>query len=186
MHDIHRAIGLPGSDLIAHLLGEDRDTGHDDALSAAHDTLYAGYFERLPRLRGADRLLRALHAQGWRVVLVTSAGGVELDALTKAIDADDAITATASADDVEAGKPAPDPIHHALGLAGAVAERSVFVGDSVWDMKAGRRAGVTCAGLLSGGIPKLDLESAGAGRVYRDPAHLLDDLEHSPFAAPRT
>ncbi|MFF4579897.1 HAD family hydrolase [Streptomyces sp. NPDC001389] len=182
MHAVHRAIGLPGGDLIAHLLGEDRDRGQDDALSAAHDTLYATYFQRLPRLPGAEELLRTLHRQGWRVVLVTSAGGNELEALTAAIGADDAITATASADDVEEGKPAPDPIQHALDLCGAAARHSVFVGDSVWDMKAATRAGVTCLGLLCGGLPRADLEDAGATAVYRDPAHLLEDLDASAFA----
>ncbi|MGW0898102.1 HAD family hydrolase [Streptomyces goshikiensis] len=181
MHAVHRAIGLPAEDLLSHLLGEERDTGGDGALSTAHDTLYATYFERLPRLRAADDLLRTLSRRGWRVVLVTSAGGGELDALRKAIGADDALTATASADDVERGKPAPDPVHHALELADAPAYGSVFVGDSVWDMKAGTRAGVRCVGLLSGGIPRPDLEAAGAGSVYRDPADLLEHLDASPF-----
>ncbi|MFD4135940.1 HAD family hydrolase [Streptomyces goshikiensis] len=181
MHAVHRAIGLPAEDLLSHLLGEERDTGGDGALSTAHDTLYATYFERLPRLRAADDLLRTLSRRGWRVVLVTSAGGGELDALRKAIGADDALTATASADDVERGKPAPDPVHHALELADAPAHGSVFVGDSVWDMEAGTRAGVRCVGLLSGGIPRHDLEAAGAGSVYRDPADLLEHLDASPF-----
>ncbi|KOY54925.1 MULTISPECIES: HAD family hydrolase [unclassified Streptomyces] len=181
MHAIHRAIGLPGEDLLAHLLGEGRDRSEDAALSAAHDTLYGTYFDRLPRLDAADELLRTLDRRGWRVVLVTSAGSAELDALRRAVDADDAITATASSDDVEQGKPAPDPVHHALELAGAPAHRSVFVGDTVWDMKAGTRAEVTCVGLLCGGIPRLDLEEAGARAVYRDPSDLLDRLDQSPF-----
>ncbi|MER8092404.1 HAD family hydrolase [Streptomyces goshikiensis] len=181
MHAIHRALGLPGEDLLSHLLGEERDTGGDGALSAAHDTLYATYFERLPRLRSADELLRTLSRRGWRVVLVTSAGGGELDALRRAIGADDALTATASADDVERGKPAPDPVHHALELADAPAHGSVFVGDSVWDMKAATRAGVRPVGFLSGGIPRHGLEAAGAGPVYRDPADLLEHLDTSPF-----
>ncbi|MEU3726601.1 HAD family hydrolase [Streptomyces sp. NPDC031705] len=182
MHDIHRAIGLPGEDLLAHLLGEDRDKDGDEALSAAHETLYATYFDRLPPLDSAARLLRELHRRGWRVVLVTSAKDAELDALRRAVDAEDAITATASSDDVSEGKPAPDPVRHALGLADAPARGSVFVGDTVWDMKAAARAGVACVGLLCGGIPRADLEEAGARAVYRHPADLLARLDHSPFA----
>ncbi|MFI9741928.1 HAD family hydrolase [Streptomyces sp. NPDC052494] len=181
MHDIHRAIGLPGEDLLDHLLGADRDKDRDDALSAAHDTLYGTYFDRLPPLDSAAELLRELHRRGWRVVLVTSAQDHELDALRRAVDADDAITATASSDDVSEGKPAPDPVHHALGLADAPARAAVLVGDTVWDMKAGTRAGVTCVGLLCGGIPRADLEEAGARSVYRNPADLLAHLDQSPF-----
>ncbi|MCJ0869710.1 HAD family hydrolase [Streptomyces sp. AP-93] len=183
MHDIHRAVGLPGEDLLDHLLEDDRDRGGDELLSAAHDTLYATYFDRLPALDSAADLLRTLSAAGWKVVLVTSAKDRELDALRRAIGADDAVTDTATSDDVEQGKPAPDPLHHALELAGATPERAVFVGDTVWDMKAAVRAGVTGIGLLCGGIPRGDLEEAGAAAAYRDPADLLADLADSPFSA---
>ncbi|CAM5302857.1 haloacid dehalogenase [Streptomyces avidinii] len=182
-HDIHRAIGLPGEDLLAHLLGDRRDRSEDETLSAAHDTLYATYFDRLPSLDAAAGLLRELARRDWRVVLVTSAKEAELGALRRAVDADDAIAETASSDDVEEGKPAPDPVLHALGLVGATARGSVFVGDTVWDMRAGVRADVACVGLLSGGIPRADLEEAGARAVYRHPADLLAHLDDSPFAA---
>lgn len=181
-HAIHRAIGLPGGQLIDHLLGEERDRSADEDLSTAHDTLYGTYFERLTAFDGAADLLRALAGDGWKVVLVTSAKDRELEALRRAVDADDAITATATSDDVDEGKPAPDPIHHALSLVDVPADRAVFVGDSVWDMRAAARAGVARAGLLCGGIPRADLDDAGAAAVYADPADLLAHLPDSPFA----
>ncbi|MEV7690712.1 HAD family hydrolase [Streptomyces bungoensis] len=181
MHAVHRAVGLGSDDLIAHLLGEDRDRDQDAALSDAHKALYGQYFDRLPALPGAAELLRRLHGDGWTVVLATSASGAELGALRRAIGADDAIAATASADDVERGKPAPEPVEHALELAGAPASRAVFVGDTVWDMRAGSKAGVRCLGVLCGGIPRADLEEAGAQAVYADPADLLASLAESPL-----
>ncbi|WP_372236725.1 hypothetical protein [Streptomyces sp. MNU77] len=39
--------------------------------------------------------------------------------------------------------------------------------------------------LLSGGIPRADLERAGAEAVYRDVVDLLDHLDDSPRAGPR-
>ncbi|MFC9061322.1 HAD family hydrolase [Streptomyces sp. NPDC057074] len=182
MHALHRAVGLPSSDLVGRLLGEDRDRDRDAELSAAHKALYGQYFDRLPALPDAGKLLRRLAGDGWTVVLATSAGGPELGALRRAIDADDAITATASADDVEEGKPSPEPVEHALELAGVPAERAVFVGDTVWDMRAGSRAGVRCVAVLCGGLPRADLEEAGADAVYADPAELLASLDRSPLA----
>ncbi|MFE0451256.1 HAD family hydrolase [Streptomyces sp. NPDC058914] len=182
MHAVHRAIGLASTDLIGHLLGDDRDKDGDDGLSDAHKALYGQFFDRLTALRDAGALLKRLHGDGWAVVLATSASGAELSALRRALDADEAIAATASADDVEQGKPAPEPVEHALELVGVPAERAVFVGDSVWDMRAGRRAGVRCVGVLCGGIPRADLEEAGAQAVYADPADLLASLEDSPLA----
>ncbi|MER6611932.1 HAD family hydrolase [Streptomyces xantholiticus] len=182
MHDIHRSVGLPGQDLVAHLLGDDRDTDQDATVDAAHKTLYATYFDRLPAFDQAGELLRALAAEGWRVVLATSAGGSELAALRRAIDADDAISTTSSADDVAEGKPAPDPVEQALALADVPAENAVFVGDTVWDMQAASRAGVRAVGLLCGGIPRTALEAAGAADVFDDPADLLARIATGPFA----
>ncbi|MEU1089291.1 HAD family hydrolase [Streptomyces sp. NPDC005892] len=184
MHDIHRAVGLGGGDLIAGLLGDQRRAEEDDRISAAHTTLYATYFDRLPAFVGAADLLRELSGRGWHVVLATSATGAELDALRRALDADDVIRATASADDTTEGKPAPDPVEHAMGLVGSTAETSVFVGDTVWDMRAATRAGVTAIGVLSGGIAREDLVEAGAAGVYSDVADLLNRLGRSPFALP--
>ncbi|MFE9450920.1 HAD family hydrolase [Streptomyces sp. NPDC006739] len=182
MHAVHRAVGLGSTDLIAHLLGDDRDQDRDTELSDAHKALYGQYFDRLPALPEAGELLRRLHRDGWTVVLATSASGAELGALRRAIDADEAIAATASADDVTEGKPAPEPVEHALELAGVPASRAVFVGDTVWDMRAGSGAGVRCVGVRCGGIPPADLREAGAEAVYDDPAHLLASLADSPLA----
>ncbi|MER7912216.1 MULTISPECIES: HAD family hydrolase [unclassified Streptomyces] len=183
LHAVHRSIGLPGGRLLDHLLGQDRDRSDDERLSTAHDTLYGTYFERLQAFDGAADLLRKLAGDGWKVVLVTSARSRELSALRRAIDADDALTDTATSDDVDEGKPAPDPVEHALSLVDVPADRAVFVGDSVWDMKAATRAGVTVVGVLCGGIPEADLTGAGAAAVYDGPADLLARLDTSPFAS---
>ncbi|MFH9294845.1 HAD family hydrolase [Streptomyces sp. NPDC017520] len=181
MPEIHRAVGLGSGDLIERLLGPDRDAGQDAAISSAHTVLYATYFDRLPAFRRAGDLLRTLAGRGWRVVLATSASGTELAALRRAVDADEAVRATASSDDVDRGKPSPEPVELACRLAGVSAGQAVFVGDTVWDMEAAARAGVTAVALLSGGIPRADLERAGAEAVYRNVADLLDRLDDSPF-----
>lgn len=184
MHDIHHAIGLGSDDLVARLLGEDRDHNGDEALSAAHTTLYATYFERLPVLPGARDLLRVLAGRERRIVPATSAGAAELKALRRAIETDDVIAGVASADDVAEGKPAPDPVNRALELdlelAKAEPAEAVFVGDAVWDMKAARAADVRAVALLAGGIPRADLEEAGAQAVYGNTAELLTPV-HQHF-----
>lgn len=133
-------------------------------------------------LDAAGDLLRTLAGRGWRIVLATSASGAELSALRRAIGADDVILGAAGAEDVADGKPAPDPVGQARELAGVPSERAVFVGDTVWDMEAALRDGVTPVAVLSGGIPRADLETAGAQAVYRDPADLLGSLDSSVFA----
>lgn len=182
MTAVHQAIGLGSADLIEHLLGAERDSGQDAGISSTHSALYATYFERLIAVDGAADLLRALAARGWRVVLATSASGPELKALRRVLDADDVITATASSDDVDEGKPAPAPVRHAMELAGGTSEETVYVGDSVWDMKAATGASVAAVALLSGGIARQELVDAGAAEVYRNPADLLAHLDSSVFS----
>ncbi|GGT20982.1 MULTISPECIES: HAD family hydrolase [Streptomyces] len=181
MGAVHRAVGLPGDDLVTHLLGPGDEEEHE-RIHTAHGVLYATYYDRLPALDGAADLLRRLAGDGWEVVLVTSASGAQLDALRRAMGADDAITAWTSADDVERGKPHPEPLQQALDLVGVGADRAVFVGDTVWDMRAAVRAGVARVGVLSGGIPAGDLRAAGAEAVYEGPRDVLAGLGTGPFA----
>ncbi|GAA2612635.1 HAD family hydrolase [Streptomyces axinellae] len=114
-------------------------------------------------------------------MLATSAHGAELTAMRQAIGAEAVIVGVASAADVSEGKPAPGPVDQARELAGAAKEQTVFVGDSVWDMRAAARAGVTPVGVRSGGIPPERLREAGAQEVYADPADLLARLDESAF-----
>ncbi|MFE6666536.1 HAD family hydrolase [Streptomyces sp. NPDC057697] len=181
MAALHRAIGLGSADLIEYVLGADRDRDQDERIIDAHSCLYATCFERLPALPGAAELLRALAARGWTIVLATSASDRELSALRRALGADDVIANTASADDVDEGKPAPEPIRKAMEIAGGSPEETVYVGDSVWDMRAATGASVAAVALLSGGIPRAALEQAGATEVYAGPADLLSHLDTSAF-----
>ncbi len=64
----------------------------------------------------------------------------------------------------------------ALDKAGVPAGQAVFVGDTVWDVQACRKAGVRCIGLLSGGIGRDELTEAGAAQVYDGPADLLGEF----------
>jgi HAD superfamily hydrolase (TIGR01509 family) len=183
MARIHRCIGMGSDHLLDALLGEERDHGEDEALSAAHDTLYAQYWSRLNPLPGASELLRACAERGWRVVLASSASGEEAEVMTRALDADEAITAVTTSDDVASSKPAPDLVQRALEKAGVTPERAVFVGDAIWDARAARKAAVRCLGLLTGGWTRQELGEAGTDAVYESPADLLANIDNSALAA---
>jgi HAD superfamily hydrolase (TIGR01509 family) len=181
MAAIHGAIGMGSDKLLDHLLPEDRDRDADDDMTAAHRSLYGVYWTRLRAFDGAADLLRACADRGMTVILASSASSKELEALRAALDADDAITAATSSTEVEASKPAPDLVTVALDRAGVEPGRAVFVGDSIWDAQACRKAGVTCVAVRTGGICAEDLREAGAVEVYDGPADLLRRLEGSPL-----
>jgi HAD superfamily hydrolase (TIGR01509 family) len=182
MAEIHRAIGMGSGLMLDKLLPQDRDTGDDADIRAAHSALYATYRSRLRPLPGAAELLRACKRQGLAVVLASSADEPEFNMLRAVLDAEDAIDAATFSGDVEASKPAPDLVQVALDKAGVPAGEAVFTGDTVWDVQACRKAGVPCIGLLSGGISRDELTSAGAAEVYPGPGDLLASLGESLLA----
>jgi HAD superfamily hydrolase (TIGR01509 family) len=182
MAEIHRAIGMGSGLMLDKLLPQDRDTGDDADIRAAHSALYATYRSRLRPLPGAADLLRACKRQGLAVVLASSADEPEFNMLRAALDAEDAIDAATFSGDVEASKPAPDLVQVALDKVGVPAGEAVFTGDTVWDVQACQKAGVPCIGLLSGGISRDELTSAGAAEVYPGPGDLLASLGESLLA----
>jgi len=179
MADIHHAIGMGSEELFDHLLGADRDTDGDDALTTAHLTLYRQYWGRLSPLPGAVDLLRACAARGLQVVLASSASEDELAALRSALGADDAISVATSSSDADSGKPHPDILQAALDESGLDPQTSAFVGDAVWDGAAAGKAGIRFVAVTCGGTPERDLREAGALEVWRDPAELLASIGRS-------
>jgi HAD superfamily hydrolase (TIGR01509 family) len=179
MAEIHRAIGMGSGLMLDKLLPADRDSDADADIRAAHTALYATYRSRLRPLPGAADLLRACQRRGLTVVLASSADEAEFTMLRAALDAEDAIDAATFSKDVESSKPAPDLVEVALDKAGVSAGQAVFIGDTVWDVEACQKAGVPCIGLLSGGISRDELTSAGAAEVYPGPAELLAAFDDS-------
>lgn len=173
---VHRALGRDSGQLLRAVAGERDEEWNDRARS-----LHAEHFRELaPRLRafdGAADLLRAVAGRGIHVVLATSATEDELALLRRALDADDAVHAATSADDVEEAKPDPGILQVALDRAGATPAEALVVGDSVWDMTAGARAQIRSVGVLCGGVGAAELADAGARTVFDGPAALLAELD---------
>jgi len=61
--------------------------------------------------------------------------------------------------------------------------RAIAIGDSVWDIRAARSAGIACITVESGGFSQHELSEAGAARVYRDVSELLSQLFTGPVAS---
>ncbi|OBG31473.1 HAD family hydrolase [Mycolicibacter heraklionensis] len=178
---IHRAIGMDGSELVR-LLSDDAPDDVRRRLKDLHSQYYLQSSGLLSPLPGARNLLEHIAALDLPVVLATSAPEDELAVLRKALGCDDLVAAVTSSADVDVAKPNPDIIEIALDRVGATAERAVFVGDAVWDAQACVRAGVPGIGLLSGGVSRAELETAGAAVVFDNAEDLLEHLDQTPIA----
>ena len=177
MSALHRAIGIGSEELVEHVTG-----GQDQAAVDAKSERYAPLREQVVAFPRAAELLGACGGRGLRVVLATSGKPEDLEWMVPAIGVDDDVIAGATTSgDVEAAKPRPDLLQVALREHDLDPERTVVVGDTVWDVEAAHRAGLPCIALLCGGIGRGELEEAGADAVYDDPAALLDALDDSPI-----
>lgn len=178
MTKIHGLVGQ-GSDLLV-----ENAIGHqDDAIVKVHDELYAPRLRSLHAFDQAADLLRRTKSEGLSVVLATSASKHDASLLRAAIEADDVIDHVTTNDDAETSKPEPDIVRAALDGTGLSAAECLFVGDTVWDVKAARRAGMDCVCVLSGGVAEADLVQAGAVAIYDSVADLLRDFDNSPLGA---
>jgi len=178
---VHRSIGMDGSTLVDEL-----SKGAADDVQKRLKDLHTRYYEAsadlLTALPGARQLLQRVADADLQVVLATSAPENELAMLRATLSCDDLVSAITSSEDVEEAKPKPDIVNVALQKAGVTAQHAVFVGDTVWDVEASARANVACIGVLSGGVSRDELESAGAAAVFDDAQDLCEHLADSPIA----
>ena len=178
---IHRRIGMSGglfARAAARELGREIDAAHAEELQRRHGELFREFLPERRPLPGAVELLAALRTAGVLFGIATSGRRPEIDLSLEALGVG-SDTVVIERRDVARAKPEPDLFLACQQKLGVPAEECYVAGDAVWDMLAARRAAMLSVGLLSGGYGEDELVSAGAFRVYRDPADLhrsLDEL----------
>jgi len=176
---IHRRIGMSGG-LFAR--GAARELGHaiDEAaaeeLQRRHGELFRQFLPERRPLPGAVELLATLKRRGIAYGIATSGRRPEIDRSLEAL-AIGSDVVVVERGDVARAKPEPDLFLACMQRLDCGPHECYVVGDAVWDQLAARRAGILSVGLLSGGYGESELLSAGAFRVYRDPAELLRSLD---------
>ncbi len=135
-----------------------------------HDSMVTAY-------PGVVEAVRQIKASGRQTGLVTSknrSGALRGLALARL---DGMMDVLVCADEVANPKPHPEPVQKAVGLLGADPETTIYVGDSIHDMRAGRSAGVLTAAVLWGPFGRSHLEDANPDHWLETPADLLHLLD---------
>lgn len=176
LHRLHRAIGMGGDKLVAHVTDDDVEEQRGDALRDAWKEEYLELRAEVRPLPGARDLVLALHKRGVRVALASSGDPQFSREALHLLDVDDAVELLVTSEDVAASKPEPDLVGLTLERLAerTPVDRAVFVGDTVYDVEAAARAGIPCVALLTGGFGRAELEQAGAARVVESPTDLVD------------
>ena len=174
-------IGKGGDKLVPELIGLDPESGEAKRMSETRSELFLN--RELPTLRptnGARALLERMTADGFELVVATSAQSSEVRALLEQTGVSDLIQLASSSDDADRSKPDPDIVQAALRMSGSQAAHSAMLGDTPYDVEAAARARVPLVALRCGGWWGDDA-FAQAVAVYDDPAELLAGWEESPF-----
>lgn len=123
---------------------------------------------------GVTDAVRAIREAGVATGLVTSKNrmgalrGLALARLEAMMDV------LVCADEVANPKPHPEPVEKAVALLGADPATTVFVGDSIHDMRSGRAAGVRTAAVLWGPFGRSHLEGARPDYWLERPEELVE------------
>jgi HAD superfamily hydrolase (TIGR01509 family) len=183
---IHRKIGMSGGLFTHQLLREVGRAIDEEAikrLRARHAQLYVELSGEIVPLPGAVELLRTLTDLDLPWAIATSGRMQTASANLVSLGVDRESATVVTRDQVNYAKPDPDLFVEAAKRLGTTTQGSYVIGDSIWDMIAAARCGALGIGLLSGGYGAEELKSAGALRVYEDPADMLIHLDE---IAPRT
>jgi HAD superfamily hydrolase (TIGR01509 family) len=178
---VRRAIGMGGDKLMPAVAGieEDSDTG-SRITEYRKPHFKAEYLPHLRPFPAVRDLVERLRADGFTLVVASSAGEGELGPLLEQAGVADLLPLRTSSDDAEESKPDPDIVAAALKKSGCAAPDAVMLGDTPYDVEAAGRCGVRVIAFTCGGWSADEL--AGAADVYADPAALLREYDGSLIA----
>ena len=134
-----------------------------------HDDLVA--FE------GIERVLDRFKTEGRQLGIVTAKRRKTVELAFAILPLEPYFDTVVTSEQTEHHKPHPEPVLTALDRLGSRPEEAAFVGDSPFDMGAGKAAGVFTVAVSWGKIHPVErLRETGADAVVHSPEELLDVL----------
>jgi HAD superfamily hydrolase (TIGR01549 family) len=180
---IEQEIGKGGDKLVPSVLGEDEDAriGEDLRRAQKEEFLAIAGREHFRIFPGGPEIFQELERRGLLTALATSSDEKPLKAIlaSAGLDLTEMADVVVTKSDADESKPSPDIVVAAVHKLDLPTSECAMVGDTVYDAQACQAAGVTCLGLLAGGTAEAEMLAAGAVAVWRDIAHLLQDLDHA-------
>ncbi len=171
---IHRHIGMGGDQLVSALAGEEFDERHGDDVREVESEHYMSLIDEVEPMDGARDLIVALCESDQSVVPASSAKDDEVEHYLDLLDCREIVDAWTTSADVEATKPEPDLVVSALEKVDAT--EGVMVGDTPWDVKAAKGAGVETLAVLTGGFSEPSCARPSAVEVFESVRELCERL----------
>lgn len=168
-------IGMPLRDILR-LRTSDADAV--EAMTRAYRRIYNQDTWRLVSYYpGMRELVQALRAEGMHTAIVTTKGEEEAKQLMRDLGDERLFDTVVGDDDVRPLKPDPAPVIAACGRLTRHPRDACMVGDTTFDMEAGRKAGTYTIGVAWGHGQYASLGAAGAHQVVPDVAALHTSIQ---------
>jgi HAD superfamily hydrolase (TIGR01509 family) len=180
---IHRAIGMSGRLFLPKLLKDEGQSSSKSLirrLEKMHDDRFNLLIQQVTPLPGSLHLLKKLRRRTIPFAIATSGNAKQTNRVLRRLPGLPCCPVI-TADDVDAAKPAADLFELAASKLEKDPMECFVVGDSIWDVLAGRRMKAAVIALRTGGFDGHELQESGAYRVYADPLELSESLGQLGF-----
>jgi phosphoglycolate phosphatase-like HAD superfamily hydrolase len=173
-------IGKGGDKLLPVFLSADEQRDHGKEMEEWRSRHFKSAYLPLVRpFSAVPDLLRRVHDAGVRVAVASSAKKDELEKYLDIARIAELVDETASSEDAEESKPAPDIFQVVLKKLKLEGADAVAIGDTPYDAQAAGKAKIATIGVLCGGFTEASLREAGCVEVYPGPAALFARFEDS-------
>jgi pyrophosphatase PpaX len=148
--------------------------GQGEAMLATYRAYNAIHHDTLIRLPdGTHTMLQALRASGLKTGLVTAKGLPIAQMALDRFDLGPLLDVLVTHESTPRHKPDPAPVRFGCDALKVAPAAACYVGDSVFDMQAGRAAGTAAVGVAWGADTPANLRAAGAQHIIPDWPALL-------------
>ncbi|MBN1341483.1 MAG: HAD family phosphatase [Phycisphaerae bacterium] len=142
--------GRPSREIIRLRWGADLSDEEVRRLDERKEAIYRELIRgNVPVMPGAVELMRALHADGWRLAIGSSGPPENVRLVVSELGVADLLAATTDASDVRRGKPDPEVFLLAADRMGVAPARCIVIEDAHHGIEAAHRAGMKAVALTS-------------------------------------
>jgi len=132
------------------------------------------HLENVVLMPGAHELLDALSAKGLQAAVFTNKIGRHSRNIIEMLELTPRLSFVMGAEDTPYRKPEADFSHLALDKLGIPGGQALMIGDSPFDIEAGRCVGMTTLTVPTGSHTREELEAEGADHVFDDLHQVAD------------
>ena len=162
--DFNRLFGLDPITTVMTLLGCSRERASE--VSKRKAELFREKGDEIKAFPGAAALLSEARKSGLLIALVSSTSRADVENfLLPAVGPRGIVDLVVTSEMVVQGKPKPDTLLFAMETLGIAPNRALAAGDTIFDIAAGKAAGVTVVGVSSDATRARALQAAGAHRI---------------------